>query len=122
MDATPFEQEELLEATKLTDWPTVLPLPGLDMLTPAKAGTDTKPYTKMQIARRASFFKGFSPVGIIWSRWNRLAEGSHPTFRQETLIVLAADQETSLGGHAGVTERSTYNVYSGNLSVKRKSP
>src|SRR5579864_9831444 len=92
IDATPCEQELLLDATKLTDWPTVLPLPGLDMLTPAKAGTDTKPHTIMHIVRRASFFKGFSPVGIIWSRWNRLAEGSHPTFRQETLIVLAADQ------------------------------
>src|SRR5579864_2460213 len=92
IDATPCGQELLLDATKLTDWPTVLPLPGLDMLTPAKADTDTKPHTTIQIVRRASFFKGFSPVGLFGPGGTVLAEGSHPTFRQETLIVLAADQ------------------------------
>jgi hypothetical protein len=47
IEATPFEQEVLLEATKLTEEPTVLPLLGLEIETPAKADAAAK--TKKQI-------------------------------------------------------------------------
>jgi hypothetical protein len=42
IDPTPFEQEVVAEATKLTVEPTVLPLVGVVMVTPANAEIDTR--------------------------------------------------------------------------------
>jgi hypothetical protein len=56
MDATPFEQEVELEATKLTDVLTVLPLVGLVTVTLATADAAANTNTHIGIARRACFF------------------------------------------------------------------
>jgi hypothetical protein len=42
IDPTPFEQEVVAEATKLTVEPTVLPLVGVVMVTPANAEIDAR--------------------------------------------------------------------------------
>jgi hypothetical protein len=42
IDPTPFEQEVVAEATKLTVEPTVLPLVGVVIVTPANAEIDAK--------------------------------------------------------------------------------
>jgi hypothetical protein len=42
IEATPFEQEVLPEATKLTLVPTVLPFDGMETVTPAKADVAAK--------------------------------------------------------------------------------
>jgi hypothetical protein len=56
IDPTPLEQEdEVAEATTLTDDPTALPFPGLLIVTPAKAETESKPQAQRQTHREAYF-------------------------------------------------------------------
>jgi hypothetical protein len=65
MEATPFAQEELAEATNLTDVPTVLPLPGLEMLTLAKAET-ANTHIAMQIKAGLFIFRTFLRLGLYF--------------------------------------------------------
>ena len=67
IEATPFEQELLLEATKLTEEPTVLPLLGLEIETPAKADAAAKTKTQIEIAIMAGFFiRPFFSIGKVF--------------------------------------------------------
>jgi hypothetical protein len=65
IEATPFEQEVVLEAMKLTDVPWVLLLAGLVTVTPAKADEAAKTHTTMGI-RACFFIRAFSPVGMYF--------------------------------------------------------
>jgi hypothetical protein len=55
MAATPLEQEVVAEATIFTDDPTVLPFPGLLIVTPAKAETDARLKMHRQMHSGACF-------------------------------------------------------------------
>jgi hypothetical protein len=56
MDATPFEQDVVAVATKLTLVPTVLPFAGLDTVTPAYADVAARKSTKIAVAVQTGFF------------------------------------------------------------------
>ena len=56
MEATPFEQEVLPEATELTLVPSVLPFDGIETVTPAKADVTAKKTTTEAVSIRACFF------------------------------------------------------------------
>jgi len=64
MEATPFEQDVVAWATKLTLVPTVLLFDGLDTVTPAKAVFATAMKTRMAVLK-ASFF-----IWVIFSGWD----------------------------------------------------
>ena len=124
IEATPCGQEVLLEATKLTEELTVLPLPGLAMFTPAKAGSAAKLQTTKQITRMASFFiRALLRLECVLGPGGTFeTEGSHPTFRQDTRVVLGRwpvpnepwEKRTLLSG-------VIVNLYRINPSVKWKS-
>jgi hypothetical protein len=56
IEATPFEQDVLAEATNLTDEPTVPPFPGLDTDTLANAVIVAKKHKTIEIQMMAYLF------------------------------------------------------------------
>src|ERR1700730_15981979 len=88
IEATPFEQEVLLEATKLTEEPTVLPLLGLEIETPAQADAAAKTKTQIEIAIRAGFFiRPFFSIGKVFESGKTVQKQRDLTrrLRQDTL-------------------------------------
>ena|ERR1022692_3644797 len=98
IEATPFEQEVLLEATKLTEELTVLPLLGLEIETPAKADAATKTKKQIEIAIMAGFFiRPFFSIGKVF-------ESGKTVQKQRDLTLLRQD---TLGRSGPLTSPST---------------
>lgn len=122
--ATPFEQEVVAEATKLTLEPTVEPLDGLLTVTPAKAAVAVIKSTRIAVESCSSFF-----IYRLLSGWNLLA-GLRGLGRAKASPDEAGNPGIELGrwdahiddwAEAELAERSVHSIQASRESQKENA-